>query len=247
MDEVAGQGIMRRMSADVYHPTTLIAYRRLQMLLHPVLAALARLTVLGLENVPAEGGLLLTVNHLSLLDPPAVFLTVPRQGVVFLTSKHKRNPLFAYVARTAGCIWVERGEPDRAALRAALDVLKEGLMIGIAPEGTRSPTHDLQRAKTGAAYLATRARVPILPAAIGGVEQIKRRIPWGWRTPATLAYGPVYRLPDDPRAKGEALETYTTEIMCRIAALLPEKYRGVYADNPRVAELIAGKAGCPTR
>jgi 1-acyl-sn-glycerol-3-phosphate acyltransferase len=228
------------MSPDVYHPTTWAAYQRLRRLIRPIFAALARTTVHGLENVPATGPLVLTVNHLSLFDAPAVFLTLPRQGVVFMASKHRRNPLISTLARTAGCIWVERGEPDRSALRAALDALKAGLVIGIAPEGTRSPNHALQAAKVGAAYLATRTNVPILPATVWGVEAIRSRMWRGQRTSVSLMYGKPYCLPEDRRARGDALEAYTTEIMCRLAAQLPEKYRGVYADHPRVRDLMEG-------
>jgi 1-acyl-sn-glycerol-3-phosphate acyltransferase len=120
--------------------------------------------------------------------------------------------------------------------------------MGIAPEGTRSPNHALQEGKTGAAYLATRARAPILPVGVWGVEKIKDSLRRARREPVTISYGPVYRLPDDPRAKGDALAAYTTEIMCRIAALLPEQYRGVYAGNPRVRELesaLAARVAAP--
>ncbi|MBI3763603.1 MAG: 1-acyl-sn-glycerol-3-phosphate acyltransferase [Chloroflexi bacterium] len=227
------------MTREVYHATTPEVHQRLKNILRPIYSALARTTVRGLENFPPSGPALMVTNHLSLFDPPAIFITMPRQGIVFVTTKHQRNPLIAAILRAAGCIWVERGEADRAALKAGLDVLKEGFVLGIAPEGTRSPTHALQKGKTGAAYLATRASAPILPVVVWGVEEIKNTARQLRRAQATVSYGRVFHLPDDARAKGEALEAYTTEIMCHLAALLPEKYRGYYADHPRVQKLIS--------
>lgn len=230
------------MSSEAYQPTTPADYERLLGILGPIFNALARLTVHGLENVPAAGPLLLTVNHLSMFDVPALGLAVPRRIVMFVTSKHKRNPVISAVVRMSGCIWVERSGADRAALKAAHDVLKAGMVVGIAPEGTRSRTHALQPGHLGAAYIATRANVPILPVTVAGVEQIRHRMWRGQRTNVSLVCGPPYCLPDDRRAKGDTLEAYATEIMCRLAAQLPESYRGVYAGHPRVKELVATRA-----
>ena len=223
---------------EVYHPTTPETYQRMKSLMRLIVSFFARTTLLGVEHVPPTGPLLVTTNHLSLLDPPLLLVATPRQGVMFITSKHKKNPLIAAVVRAIGCIWVERGEADRAALRATLEVLKTDIVVGIAPEGTRSPTHSLQPAKTGTAYLATRSNAAILPSAVWGVETMRHSLLRARRPAVFIRYGPTYQLPEDPRAKGEALEAYTTEIMCRTAALLPEKYRGVYADHPRVRELL---------
>jgi 1-acyl-sn-glycerol-3-phosphate acyltransferase len=229
---------MRPVADEVYHPTTPQMYQRMKQLLRLIFSVFTRTTVIGLENVPLCGPLLVTVNHLSLLDPPALLITNPRQGVMFITSKHKNNPVIAPLVRAIGCIWVERGEADRAALRATLDVLKTDIAVGIAPEGTRSPTHSLQQAKTGVAYLATRSNATILPSAVWGVETLRQSLLRLRRARIFVRYGPAFRLPEDPRAKSDRLEAYTEEIMCRTAALLPEKYRGVYADHPRVKELV---------
>lgn len=238
MVRLAIQGIISPVAQEVYHPTSPAAFRRLQRIVRLVLAVVAHTTVRGLENVPPTGPALVVVNHLSFFDVPAVFVTSPRHGVTVMTTKWRRNPVTRALAREAGCIWVERGEADRAALKAMLEVLKAGLLLAIAPEGTRSPTHALQRAKPGVAYIATRANAPILPVVVQGVEEIKHTFRRWRRAKVTITYGQVFRLPDDPRAKGEALEAYATEIMCHLAALLPERYRGVYAGHPRVKELV---------
>ena len=222
----------------IYRPGTPESYRRVRKSLRFILGGLARLNVSGQANIPAQGGLLLVSNHLSAFDIPVFGVTFERQAVVFIASKHRHNLIIAPIVQGSGCIWVQRGEADRAALKAALGVLKDGLALALAPEGTRSPTHALQPGKTGAAYIATRAGVPILPVVTWGVEQIKSALPRLRRAEVFVRYGRPFRLPDDPHARGEALETYTTEIMCRLAALLPEAYRGAYANQPRVAELL---------
>lgn len=241
MLRLARQGIIGPVAQEVYHPTSPEAFWRLQRIIRPIFAAVAHVTVRGLENVPATGAVLMVVNHLSFFDVPAFFVASPRFGVTVMTTKWRRNSVTRALAHEVGCIWVERGEADRAALKAMLQVLKAGLLLVIAPEGTRSPTHALQRAKPGVAYVATRAGAPILPVVVQGVEEIKHTFERWRRTKVIVTYGPVFHLPDDPRAKGETLEAYATEIMCHIAALLPERYRGVYAGYPRVKELVTGE------
>ena len=126
-------------------------------------------------------------------------------------------------------VWVRRGEVDRQALCEALDVLNSGCVLGIAPEGTRSlSTHALQRGKTGAAYLATRTGVPIVPVGIIGTENLHHNMPRLRRTAVRVVVGKPFHLPED-QARGQELREYTDLIMQRIADLLPEEYRGVYA------------------
>jgi 1-acyl-sn-glycerol-3-phosphate acyltransferase len=124
------------------------------------------------------------------------------------------------------------------AMKAALAMLKSGRRLGVAPEGTRSPTGALQRGKPGAAYLADRTQVPIIPMAMWGTETVMRH----WlrlRRPAVVCrIGPPFTLPRDGRAKGARLDEFTDEIMCTLAALLPPEYRGVYADHPRLREKV---------
>ena len=137
---------------------------------------------------------------------------------------------YALLVTIMNAIWVRRGEADREALRKALEVLHSGGVLGIAPEGTRSrETQALQQGKVGTAYLATRADVPIVPVGISGTEQIRHRVRQLRRTDVRLAVGEPFRLPASGRVRGRQLEEYTDLIMRRIAELLPEEYRGVYA------------------
>lgn len=188
----------------------------------------------GLENIPDEPPYILVTNHLSLLDTP-VLLTICRHTTrALVAAKYRRNPLYASLLALMGTVWVHRGKVDRGALQGALDALNRGQVLGLAPEGTRARacTHGayaLQRGKTGAAYLATRADVPIVPVALTGTEKIKQNLPRLRRTPVRIVVGKPFRLPESGRVRGEKLRQYTDLIMHRIAELLPEEYRGVYA------------------
>jgi 1-acyl-sn-glycerol-3-phosphate acyltransferase len=200
---------------------------------------LIRPEVSGMENVPREGAFLVVTNHLGLADPPMVFIHFPRQMVMFVADKWKNVPGISHLANTVGSIWVARGEADLSAIKQAIGALKSGQPVGLAPEGTRSRTRALQKGKTGAAYLADRTNVAILPVAISGTERLRENLVRLRRTPVRLVVGEPFRLPPNGRAKGDLLEAYTDLIMCRLAALLPPEYRGVYADHPRLRELLA--------
>lgn len=189
-----------------------------------------RLEVHGVENIPLSGPVLLVSNHLHWLDPVVAVALIPRQATMFAADKWEPVPVIGHLLRwSQNTIFVARGEVDRRALGQALQVLKSGGMLGIAPEGTRSPTGALQEAHSGTAYLASRTGAVVVPMGIAGQEKAVKC----WRTlrrPHIVALiGPSFVIPGTPnRVKGEELDAYTVEIMGRIAALLPPEYRGVY-------------------
>jgi len=201
---------------------------------------LTRVEVIGLENQPRSGGCILASNHLSRLDPALIFALGQRQDMTALVAdKYRRNLLIRPLITAVGGIWLNREQADAHALRAAREFLQAGGMLGIAPEGTRSRTGTLQPAKTGVAYLADKANVPVLPVAICGTETAIRQLLRLRRPHITVQYGKLIRLAPISRANREAdLRRNTDEIMCRIAAMLPPQYRGVYADHPRLKELL---------
>ncbi|MGQ0600727.1 MAG: lysophospholipid acyltransferase family protein [Anaerolineales bacterium] len=219
---------------------------RVYWFLHSFFRFLGRLLlkqeIHGLENVPASGPYLIVVNHLSIADPPIVFMNIPQQLVMFAADKWKRVFGIRQLAEAAGAIWVARGEADLSAIKSALAVLRMGRPMGLAPEGTRSLTGQLQPGKTGAAYLADRTGVPIVPIGISGTEKFTANLRRLRRTPVRMVVGRPFMLPPNGRAKAETLEAHTTTIMCHIAALLPPEYRGVYADEPQLRELLAPQA-----
>jgi 1-acyl-sn-glycerol-3-phosphate acyltransferase len=200
---------------------------------------LAQVEVYGLDNIPESGAGLLCANHLGFVDAPLVFSLLERKDSTALVAhKYRRNLFFRWIVSAVQGIWLNREEADTQALRAARDHLRQGGLLGIAPEGTRSHTGGLITPKTGAAFLAGLTHTPVLPMAIYGTEAVGsawRRL----RRPRIIVQiGKPFTLPLLDRENRDAsLQANTDEIMCRIAAMLPEQYRGVYADHPRLKEL----------
>ena len=194
----------------------------------------------GLEHIPKDGPFLVVCNHISFFDIPLMFIMQSRrQMVMFCADKWRKVPLVGPFCEMMGVIWVVRGEPDMDAIKQSLGHLKGGGILAVAPEGTRSHTGPLQPGKTGAAYLADRTNVPILPIAVWGQEATVRNLKRLRRTEVTGVIGQPFGLPPGGRAKSEKLQECTDLIMCRLAALLPPPYRGVYADHPRLRDLLA--------
>lgn len=203
---------------------------------------LCRVEAIGLENVPRQGGAILAVNHLSRLDPPLVYALVERDDVTALVAeKYRKYPGFNWVINLVKGIYINRGEADLKALRQARDYLQAGGILGVAPEGTRSRSGALIEAKTGVAYLADKAGVPVIPVAISGTEKAIAQLLRLRRPFIRIQFGKALFLPPIEREQREAaLRRNTDEIMCHIAAMLPAQYRGVYAHHPRLQELLAG-------
>lgn len=127
-----------------------------------------------------------------------------------------------------------------------ITLMQAGNAMVIAPEGTRSRTGALIEGKPGAAYLAARSGFPVVPVAITGTEDkvILENLKRFRKSEITLTGGQPFIIPPLPREnRDQALQAATDEIMCRIAALLPERYRGVYAEHSRLKELLAWSPG----
>ena len=191
---------------------------------------LARVEVEGQDRIPAPP-LLVTANHLSYFDVAAMTPYLP-PGIIGLAAEKYRGTWMEPLFRVNALIWVRQFSADRDALKKALMVLEHGAALAIAPEGTRSKTGGLIQGREGAAFLATRANVPIVPAVVWGTEKVLKRP----RPRVHIRIGRPYRLPEG-RAKGPELAHYTERIMCALAALLPEEYRGVYRDHPLIEEM----------
>jgi 1-acyl-sn-glycerol-3-phosphate acyltransferase len=201
----------------------------------------ADVEIRGAENLPpASQGCIVCPNHLSRFDAPLGFVALGRRPVTaFAADTYRRNWFFRTVAECVDVIWVHRGAIGPSTIKAAIRAINEGRTIGVAPEGTRSPTRALQIGRTGAAALALATGAPIVPMVFTGTEHLGAAMLRLRRIPLTVTFGPPFQLPPVERHERAAkLEEYTTEIMCRLAALLPPAYRGVYADHPRLKELL---------
>jgi 1-acyl-sn-glycerol-3-phosphate acyltransferase len=204
-----------------------VAVGIVRVLLHIV----ARLQIEGQEHIPRQGPFILATNHLHWLDSPLVAATFPYRAYVFAADKWAKHRLLGALFRSLEAIWVRRGEVDRQALRQALDVLREGAVLGLAPEGTRSKTGGLQPGRTGAAYMAFRAGVAVLPVACTGQEKVLPALRHLRRATVRVQFGaPLYPPQVEGKTSSAEVQAFTKEIMYRLAAMLPPEYRGVYGD-----------------
>jgi 1-acyl-sn-glycerol-3-phosphate acyltransferase len=138
-----------------------------------------------------------------------------------------------WLVRFLGAFPVKRGEGDRQALRTAEDLLKKQKVLVIFPEGTRSKTRALAKAHAGLGMIALRSGAPVVPVAIWGSENVLKK----FGAQVTICYGePVVFKPKGSKITREDIEATTEEVMRRIAAMLPDRYRGVYAEAVEVAE-----------
>jgi 1-acyl-sn-glycerol-3-phosphate acyltransferase len=216
-------------------------YRLVRGLVALVLRILCRIEIEGQEHIPDQGPYLLLPNHLHWLDPPVLAVAFPHQVYVFAAAKWARHWFLGPFFRSMDAIFVQRGEVDRRALRQALDVLREGAVLGMSPEGTRSRTGGLQKGRSGAAYIAFRTSARLLPVAITGQEQVFPCLRRFRRATVRVVYGPAFAPPPvEGKASAAQVHVFSEEIMYRLAALLPPEYRGVYADvEERRPELVA--------
>ncbi len=203
-------------------------YRTVRAVMRALFSLLTNYKVTGQENIPPAGPLILTTNHLSAVDLPAVMIAIPLQATAFAASKHQGG-LRGLILRSFNVIFVRRGTPDRKALRQALQVLERGGVLGLSPEGTRSPTGALIRGKPGAAFLALNSGVTILPIGLTGTETVLREWRHLRRPKIRVNIGKPYRLQTSENGR-RYLQALSDQMMLRIAELLPLEYRGVYAD-----------------
>jgi len=197
--------------------------------------------VQGMERLPHRGGLILAGNHLNLADPPILTAIMPRRIVWMGKQELFDIPVFGFLYHLFGCIPVRRFRADLRALRRSEEALRRGLMLGMFPEGTRSAESGLGRGEPGTAILAMRTNTPVQPVAIWGTEGVKLPRAFLQRTTVHVRFGEPFLLLRPERLTKEAVEEGTETIMRRIAEMLPERYRGIYAmEQPQAMEMKGG-------
>jgi len=214
----------------------------LRWLVRFVINLIAHVEVHGYEHVPTEGNFVIATNHLGIVDAALAFYALDRWDLFIpVAEKWELNPFLKWLGKYFNFIFIDRFNPDIKAMRKIMALMDQGNNLVIAPEGTRSRVGSMIEGKPGVSYLAAKLGRPILPVALAGTEDkvlfgnLKRLR----RTHVIVNAGPAFTLPPLPREnRDETLKQYTDEIMCRIASMLPEKYRGVYANHPRLKELF---------
>ena len=210
--------------------------RRIMLpLLRAAVPAFCKVDVAGLRNVPRQGRACLMINHVSYLDPIVVTVSIPFRYTISLSKvENFKIPVAGWFLRRWGHYPIHRGEFDRKALMQTIELLKSGQLVLMAPEGTRHP-EGMQQAKEGLAYVATKADAVIVPAAICGAEDWRRRLKHFRRAYAKVVFGKPFRLRADnrrriPRAE---LAEMTAQAMHQLALTIPDEYaylRGYYRD-----------------
>ena len=204
--------------------------RFFQLLCRVVVFICTKATIRGLENYPRRGPALVVINHLGDPDVVLVLAALPDTPEVIGKIELRDIPWLRLLTDILGVIWIHPGQPDRRALSATLEAFRQGRRILIAPEGRESASGALEAGTQGAAYLALRAGVPVVPVTITGSEfrRIENNLKKLRRTPVTLTVGEPFVLPQ-PRQDKDALQEGTRLIMETLARQLPPEYRGVYA------------------
>jgi 1-acyl-sn-glycerol-3-phosphate acyltransferase len=205
-----------------------------------LLLVFSRWEVKGRENVPKTGPLIVVSNHLNLADPPLLSASIPRK-IIFMVKQElyssHRGGLFV---RSFEAFPARRGELDLRAVRQAIRISESGKVLGMFPEGTRSPNAQMGPAEAGVSFIALHSKSPILPVGISGTEKIKsvKKVVFG-HPQITVNIGKPLTLPFNRKRGKKEIAKSTNLIMTRIAELLPPAYRGIYLKKDRNGELIS--------
>ncbi|MBW3595536.1 MAG: 1-acyl-sn-glycerol-3-phosphate acyltransferase, partial [Actinobacteria bacterium] len=209
-------------------------------ILKPILIGLYSIKPEGRENVPKKGPAIIAANHLSFLDSFFIPLVVQKRKVTYLAkADYFKNWKTAWFFNMVGQIPTERegGKKSEHALSAALDVLKQGKLLGIYPEGTRSPDGRLYRGRTGVARLALQAGVPVIPTGLIGTSEvmpIDHKIPkLTGRLPVRVRFGKPLDFSSYAGRERDrfALRSITDEIQYEIMQLSGQEYVDEYASR----------------
>lgn len=196
------------------------------------LEIMCRIDKSDLPKIPSRGPLIVYSNHTGQVEVPLVFTQLQPRPVTGLAKFETWKGWFLrWIFNLWGAIPIRRGEADMHAMRKALAALEQGYILGIAPEGTRSKTGALIKAHPGIVSLALHSNAPLMPFAHWGGERFLPNLKQFKRTDFYIRVGEPFILdPGSEKITKEVRQQMADEMMYKLAALLPEQYRGEYAD-----------------
>lgn len=222
--------------AATKRPANRLVYAALQRLTH-TLGRGWNLTVDGLDHLPDDGPAIVAANHISFLDSPLLMFELPRRVWFFGKAEYLDSPVSSRLFPALGMIPLERsgGRAALAAMRQGLSVLDGGELLGIYPEGTRSRDGSLYRGHTGLAWMALKAKVPVVPVGIRGTDSVQ---PPGARLPAlrgtcTVTIGPPLPISQYQGRDARTQRRLTDDVMFEISQLSGQTYVDRYAKGSK--------------
>lgn len=189
----------------------------IKAILYFVAIVIYRVKKVGEENVPKEGAFVLCGNHVHALDAPAIVLSSKRKVVFVAKAELFKNPILNWLAKVFDIIPVKRGKQDLESMKRSLKAISKGEILGIFPEGTRKGLEKNVKVKTGAAFMALRAGVPIIPVGVQGSFKPFTKVIINYGKP--MDFSKYY----SNKPEKEVLEKVTEEVMAEIIKLTNEK------------------------
>jgi len=204
-------------------------YRIVRAVIRLLGRLLFRVEAYGVDNVPKTGGYLLVANHASNLDPPLIAISIPRACHTLAKRELFDVPVIGWAIRRLYSHPIDRGGVDRRALKECIDVLREGNLLLLFPEGTRTANGELQNAKAGAAMIAIQAGVPFIPVYVEGTyDALPRGRSWPRLSKVRIFFGQPcdpHKIVEDVADKREAYNRLAAAMMAKIAELRPSTDR----------------------
>jgi 1-acyl-sn-glycerol-3-phosphate acyltransferase len=211
-------------------------FRAVNWVLRRFFQTICRIDVKELRKIPRTGPVIMVGNHINFLEAPVVLCHVDNPLFTGIAKQETwKNPFFNFLFNTWGIISIDREEISREAFQMAVQALKDGKVMAISPEGTRSMTGRMLQGKPGVLALVLRSNAPLIPVAFYGYVDFWKNIKHLRRTDFHVVVGKPFKLKLERSAPSrETRQVMTDEIMYKVAELLPEEYRGYYQFEGKV-------------
>ncbi len=230
-----------RTKLDLYSPRSKYIQYVAGYLAMFISSVIGRSSISGKKHIPKEAPFIVASNHFSYIDPAFVISAILRPINFLAASEQKIDWYFMWAPWLYGFIPTNRKKIAPSTIKTSLNVLKNGKILGIFPEGSSTDT-TLRKAKNGTVYLSTVTGVPIVPVGISGLETAWNDLFRGIRPRVKInigkSFGPFF-MPKEKENKEPFLDEIGVEVMCRIAALLPEKQHGIFKGRKRIKDFQA--------